>query len=71
MKIECYLSQACMSEEELVRNIRQALSLEGVEADVSFRRVTDDDARHMGIKGSPTVLINGADIAPSDVNGAT
>ena len=55
----------------LRENVSQALSLEGVEAEVSYRRIMEVEARDMGIKGSPTVAINGADIAPSSVSGSS
>lgn len=44
MKIECYMSEGCGSEESLKKNIRAALSLEGIAAEVTFRRIKDEDA---------------------------
>lgn len=37
MKIECFFSEGCSSKEKLKENIRQALLEEGMDAEVSFR----------------------------------
>jgi hypothetical protein len=69
MKIECYISQKCRSEKELIANIDKALKIENAEASVTVRRIEGAVARALGLRGSPSVLINGADIAPSDIDG--
>lgn len=69
MKIECYLSVGCASEESLRENIKAALSLEGADAEVTFRRIKDEEAYALGLKGSPSVLINGNDVEPQELNG--
>ncbi len=69
MKIECYMSMGCGSEEPLRENINAALSLEGASADVVFRSITDEEANALGLKGSPSVLINGKDIEPQELTG--
>jgi hypothetical protein len=69
MKIECYMSLRCGSEEPLRENLRQAAALEGVEAKVLFRRVSDEEAAALGLRGSPSVFINGNDIDPQDIPG--
>jgi hypothetical protein len=43
-------------------NIEDALMLEGIEAELSYQVVTDEDARRLGIPGSPTVRIDGQDL---------
>jgi hypothetical protein len=69
MTIDCYLSEGCASEDALRENLNQALGLEAVEAQVNFRRITDEEAADLGLKGSPSVLINGKDVQPVDVQG--
>lgn len=62
MKIEALLSQGCGSRELLEANIREALSREGLEAQVSFRVVGEQEAAALGLPGSPTVLLDGQDL---------
>jgi len=69
MKIDCYLSSGCASETALRENLNQALELEAVEAQVNFRRITDREAADLGLKGSPSVLINGKDMQPTNAQG--
>ena len=69
MKIECYMSLGCGSEESLRENIKAALSLEGVDVEVVFRRIKDEEAYALGLNGSPSVFINGKDIDPQELTG--
>jgi hypothetical protein len=69
MKIDCYFSEGCTSDEILRRNIPAALAAEGVKADVNYHRITDEDAERLGLKGSPTILIDGIDPYPSEIDG--
>ncbi|HEX8948620.1 MAG TPA: hypothetical protein VF790_06640 [Dissulfurispiraceae bacterium] len=69
MKIECYLSVGCSSEEALRGNIRAALSLEGIDAEVTFSRIKEEEASVRGLKGSPSVLVDGRDIDPQGMSG--
>lgn len=68
MKIDCYLSTDCGSEAALRQNLDEALRLEGMSARIEIIRIEDSVARALGFKGSPTVLINGRDIAPAPVD---
>jgi len=61
MKIECFMSEGCGSYHQLRENIDKALSEQGVQADVSYHTVSYDEAMQLGIKGSPTIRINGKD----------
>jgi hypothetical protein len=63
------MSFGCSSEEELRDNISKALTLERMKAKVNFYRITDDEADIKGLKGSPSVLIDGVDIQPADIIG--
>ena len=69
MKIECYMSLGCGSEEPLRKNITAALLLEGSDAEVVFRRIKDEEAYALGLNGSPSVFINGKDIDPQELTG--
>ena len=69
MKIDCYLSPECASEEGLRENLARALTAEGVNAELRIHRVEDDEARALGVTGSPAVLIDGNELQPQDVIG--
>lgn len=69
MKIDCYMSLRCGSEDALRENISKALELENISAEINFYRITEDEARMLGLKGSPSVLINGKDIQPIAIEG--
>ena len=69
MRIDCYMSLTCGAEEGLRVNISQALDLEGLQAEVRFSRINDMEAARLGLRGSPSVLIDGKDIQPADVAG--
>ncbi len=69
MKIECYMSSGCGAEEPLRANIWAAVEVEGKDAEVIFRRITDEDAISLGLRGSPSVLIDGVDIEPNEMAG--
>lgn len=69
MRIDCYMSFGCGSEEDLRDNISKALALERIEAQLNFYRITDDEADTKGLKGSPSILIEGVDIQPTAITG--
>jgi hypothetical protein len=69
MKIECYISLQCGSEGALKKNIDQALEMEGVEGDIVFRRIDDETAAGLALRGSPSVFINGTEVQPLVVRG--
>jgi len=58
------MSLTCPSEPQLRENIARALELEGVEAEVIFQRLDSETAERLGLRGSPTVRINGEEIQP-------
>ena len=62
MKIDCYLSEHCGSFHELRRNIGQALQDLGIDAGVVFHTVAYDEAVALGITGSPTIRVDGAEL---------
>jgi hypothetical protein len=64
MKIDCYMSKDCGSEEALRQNISLALAAEKVEARVNFHRIDDAKAAALGLTGSPSVFINRHELQP-------
>ena len=69
VKIDCYISTRCASEVPLRSNMNEALDLEGVEAEVRVYLVDDEKAAEMGLKGSPSVFINGVELQPIATGG--
>jgi hypothetical protein len=69
MKIDCYLSLSCGAENDLRENIFEALGLEEVKAVVNFHRIDEREANRMGLRGSPSVRIDGKDIQPVETAG--
>jgi hypothetical protein len=69
MRIDCYISFNCASKEPLRKNIDKALELEEVDAEVIFSVVNELEAARLGLRGSPSVLINGDDIQPVETPG--
>ncbi len=64
MKIDCYLSPECPSEEALRENIKRALTIEKVEVQFNLHRIDDERAMALGLTGSPSVFINGKELQP-------
>ena len=69
MRIDCYLSPECASEEALRENIARALAVEKIEAELSLHRIDDNKAMALGITGSPSVFINGKELQPQGLVG--
>lgn len=69
MKIDCYLSEHCGSYHQLNENLRAALKEIGITADVRFHTISYDEAVALGIKGSPTIWIDGRDIVDGGTAG--
>ncbi len=69
MKIDCYLSLSCGAENDLRENIFKALGMEDVKAEVNFHRIDEKEANRLGLRGSPSVRIDGNDIQPIETAG--
>ncbi len=69
MKIDCYMSMACSSEELLRENLKEALKLEDIDVEVSYRRIDGEEALRLGFTGSPAMVIDGVDAIPGEVSG--
>lgn len=63
--IEVFYFDGCPSYEHAVALVKKALAAERIAAPIQLIRVdTDAEAQHHGFYGSPTIRINGEDIAP-------
>jgi glutaredoxin len=67
VKVELLWWEGCPSTERALAAIREALSELGLDdVEVHTREIeTDDVARAAGFVGSPTILIDGADLVPA------
>jgi hypothetical protein len=48
MRIDCYVSERCSSEEALRKNVMEALKLEAMNATVNFHRISKREAQKLG-----------------------
>lgn len=63
MKVELYYFDGCPSYVKAIKNVREALRLEGLPEDVALIGVESDaDAQAKRFIGSPTIRINGVDV---------
>jgi len=69
MKIDCYISEGCSSETQLRENLKSALADISIEPEIHFHRIDEEKAKRKGIMGSPSVLIDDADILPGEILG--
>lgn len=69
MRFDCYMSKGCASEAGLRKNLSAALANENVIAEVNFYRIDDAEAGNLGLRGSPSILLDGQDIQPAGVIG--
>lgn len=69
MKIDCYISQGCGSEEALKGSIACALEAEKIHAEVDIHRINDEKAAELKLSGSPSVFINGKELQPQGIAG--
>ena len=67
MNVELLWWEGCPSTERALEMVREAISELGLpEIEVHTHEiVTEDDARDAGFIGSPTILIDGADLVPA------
>jgi hypothetical protein len=68
-KIDCYLSLGCASEDMLKKNLSESTRLEERETEVNIYRIDDKKAETLGLKGSPTIFIDGIELQPQDTGG--
>jgi len=61
LKIDIYMSETCGSYHQLREYLVRALSELHIRTDVTYHTVYYDEAVNRGIKGSPSIWINGKD----------
>jgi hypothetical protein len=67
MKIRFLYSADCPSYEDALHRLRSVLEEEGVAADVEILRVdTVEEAQRERFVGSPTIIVDGHDICPTE-----
>ena len=71
LQIECLYYPSCGSLEELPSRIASALAAEEVRAEVQHRVISVQEGLERSVRRSPTVLINGVDIAEVGAQGMT
>ncbi len=64
LKIGCYLSMSCGSEDALRENILKALDLEKTRGELRFHRIDETRAQALGIHGSPSIFVGGEEVEP-------
>lgn len=71
MTIEFLYWQDCPSHEEALARLRSAIAASGrVEAELRIIKVdTEEQARELKFPGSPTIRVNGVDVAPEGAGG--
>ena len=69
MKIDCYISQGCGSEEAVQENIARALEAEKIHAEIGVHRISEEEAAALRLSGSPSVFIDGEELQPQGVAG--
>lgn len=69
MKIDCYISKGCGSEEALKENIGHARKAEKIQAEVNIHRISDEKATELKLSGSPSVFIDGKELQPQGISG--
>jgi hypothetical protein len=69
LKIRFLYSEECPSHSEALQRLRKSMEAEGIRAHVEILRVeTDEDAHKLKYVGSPTIIVNGHDIAPPETH---
>ncbi len=69
MRIDCYLSRGCGSEEALKKSIARALEAEEIHAEVRIHRISDEKAAELKLSGSPSLFIDGRELQPQGIVG--
>jgi predicted thioredoxin/glutaredoxin len=61
MKIDIYMAEICGSYHQLRENLNSAIAELKAQAEVVYHTVSYEEALDKGIKGSPSIWINGKD----------
>ena len=68
MRVELLWWEGCPSHPEALRQLREVLADEGLDPEIVELRqiVSDEQAERERFLGSPTILVDGRDVAPVD-----
>jgi glutaredoxin len=68
VEVELFWWEGCPSTEKALATLRDVLAAEGLDPEsVRLREVrSDEDAERVGFVGSPTIRIDGVEVAPSE-----
>jgi len=67
MQIDFLYFEDCPSHEKALARLREVLHEEGLQAEIRIHKMeTDEQAQEWRFAGSPTILVNGEDIVPTD-----
>ena len=68
MRVELLWWEGCPSHPEALRQLREVLADEGLDPEIVELRqiVSDEQAERERFLGSPTILVDGRDVAPAD-----
>jgi hypothetical protein len=61
LKIDVYMAEICGSYHQLRENLERAIAQVQTPAEVAYHTVSYEEALDKGIKGSPSIWINGTD----------
>jgi hypothetical protein len=66
MRVELLWWEGCPSHPQALEELREALHAEGIGEEVLEQRhiASDEEAQRTGFTGSPTILVDGEDVAP-------
>jgi glutaredoxin len=69
LKVEVYFAPNCPTKEQVERNLKEALEMEGIPAELKIEVLDPVDAEKRGFRGSPTIIINGEIFQPLEMGG--
>lgn len=69
LKVEVYFAPNCPTKEQVERNLKEALEMEGIPAELMIEVLDPAEAEKRGFRGSPTIIINGETFQPLEIGG--
>jgi glutaredoxin len=69
LKVEVYFAPNCPTKEQVERNLKEALKMEGIPAELTIEVLDPAEAEKRGFRGSPTIIINGETFQPLEMGG--
>jgi len=69
LKVEVYFAPNCPTKEQVERNLKEALEMEGIPAELTIEVLDPAEAEKKGFRGSPTIIISGETFQPLEMGG--